>query len=218
MVEFGSLNSRLKVRMVVQNVTVIVLLKLMDILMSPLFTCPCTNLRSSLVCLYFVGPSLAVTALTVSLSKKGVFGTLSCGACCKGGSGCSRRYVSPILWRKTIMSLYPALCWVTILFIDGKYYACLHFTACSNISTVDMKSAEGVKLQAQSQILGFGLVILVSTLSWVFYIYECSCSSPEDRYKQLLTRKLEKAKELYIKRPVDGSSGSLQGAFGHYPT
>ncbi|KAI1896299.1 hypothetical protein AGOR_G00093360 [Albula goreensis] len=192
MVQLGSVNSRLKVRTIVQNVTVIVLLKLTDTLMSPYFTCPCTNLRSLLVCLYFTGPSLAFTALTISLSKRGVFEALGCGGCCKGGAGYGRSCTSPALcslWRKSIVSLYPAMCWVTILFIDGKYYACLHLGTCSNITAGDMKSPEGIKLQVESQILGFGLVVLVSILSLCFYLYECLCSSPEDRSKMQSTVK-----------------------------
>ncbi|KAG9349959.1 hypothetical protein JZ751_026312 [Albula glossodonta] len=205
MVQLGSVNSRLKVRTIVQNVTVIVLLKLTDTLMSPYFTCPCTNLRSLLVGLYFTGPSLAFTALTISLSKRGVFEALGCGGCCKGGAGYGRSCTSPALcslWRKSIVSLYPAMCWVTILFIDGKYYACLHLGTCSNITAGDMKSPEGIKLQVESQILGFGLVVLVSILSLCFYLYECLCSSPEDRYRKLFNKKLEKAKELHIKEYV----------------
>ncbi|KAG9329758.1 hypothetical protein JZ751_029756 [Albula glossodonta] len=41
--------------------------------------------------------------------------------------------------------LYPALCWVVILLIDGKYLACGLYSKCnSTMTTVDLKDPEMV--------------------------------------------------------------------------
>ncbi|KAG9335687.1 hypothetical protein JZ751_004340, partial [Albula glossodonta] len=128
---------------VLKKVSVLILLQIFEHLMEPLFSsCPCNSYQGPFICLYFIVPAFSFTVLAISLKwGKNVLRD------CKS-RGCS--------WYKLFqfrVLIYPAVFWVVILLIDGRYLACGLYTKCNGtMTTVDMKDPEMVEKMAISKV------------------------------------------------------------------
>ncbi|KAG7457577.1 hypothetical protein MATL_G00228660 [Megalops atlanticus] len=232
------------VLLLLKKISMAILLQIMEQLMEPIFTCPCSGGRIHFVCLYFIIPAFALVTLTFALQQRSIFAKskLACVRCnaqamaseeqsqgsddysCDGADGgggdgvflklkrkdsytnlrtstkgrhrkCSRHF----FLNKCAMPAYLAACWIVILLIDGKYWACAQFTRCGNATGVaDMKDPEMVENMVKSKCIGLYVVfgmMLVYIGNLVLEIYR----SPKDRYEEMYERLLKDDREEYIR-------------------
>ncbi|KAG9329757.1 hypothetical protein JZ751_029755, partial [Albula glossodonta] len=122
----------------VQGISVIILLQVTEHLMEPHFTCPCNKYRFLFLCLFFIVPAIAFIVFSLFLNE---VSTLLVKYCTKSKK---RKYICSLSSLKiTGMILYPPVCWLVILLIDGKYVACGWYRKCNSTMThADMKDPE----------------------------------------------------------------------------
>ncbi|KAJ8267424.1 hypothetical protein COCON_G00125960 [Conger conger] len=196
-------NSKFKTRELVQSITVVIVLQATELLTEVHFTCQCNSWSTVFVWLYFAMPAVGFSTFVWSLQQRKIFRTKSCGEdctcikCCTAGQMC-----------KCILScwkmLYPGLCWIVILLIDGKYAACALYRGCQEDSSAELTVKDLAYNILISKTIGF-VVLAAIVLSYLIYLLLGSCcQSHEGRYEKIYRAQLKKDREKlamqYIKK------------------
>ncbi|KAI1902387.1 hypothetical protein AGOR_G00044240 [Albula goreensis] len=191
MIDCSFLKEAKSVISLVQGISVIILLQVTEHLMEPHFTCPCNKYRFLFLCLFFIVPAIAFIVFSLFLNE---VSTLLVKYFNKSKDRIYRCSLSSL--KITGMILYPPLCWLVILLIDGKYVACGWYRKCNSTMThADMKDPEVLEDITMSKVCGFAVLGLFVILAYPLYLcHEHCCSSPEARYNDMLKEKLEKKK------------------------
>nr|XP_015194812.1 PREDICTED: uncharacterized protein LOC107076009 [Lepisosteus oculatus] len=204
MVDFSFLREKLRIGGVVRSVSVVVLLQIVEQLTEQTFSCPCNEFRQWFAALYFATPAAVLVVLTAAAArcqKRILFNPCQCGRPCRSpcGSPCGRYCEDgSSLFNMIPKCLYPASCWIVILLIDGKYFACFAVSKCEN-GTVDINDAEGMKYQAESKVSGFAIV-LIFAVSYFIYLMLLCCREPEKKYKHRYKKTQRKEREESVRK------------------
>ncbi|KAJ8399940.1 hypothetical protein AAFF_G00406700 [Aldrovandia affinis] len=176
-----------------KHVVVLVLLPIAGLVVnlmtaSTVSICLCSTNTKAVICLCFFGPGLAFLALAVSLQKrKKCFNTKSTL------QGLEKAY----FWKNIFMSIYPSLYWVAILMLDGRYYSCYS-------SQCNRKPEERGyydhdptinQLSAQSQLIGFVLILVLALLVLLYLCCERCCRPVAWRLEEQCELALHKERE-----------------------
>lgn len=197
-----------KIIYLLQNITVLIFLQITEQLMEPIFICQCNVYSMCFVIMYFIIPAAAFSAFACSLQQGNIFTVHS--SCLKwfkkpnGSNGfkcCSCRCKDICgFFLSLFKTLYPALCWVVILLIDGKYLACGLYSKCdSNMSTVNTKDLEMVQGMVVSKVCGLGVVAVFALLYFICPYLVCCCRSDADRYEEMYMSQLEEDREEFAR-------------------
>ncbi|KAJ8273772.1 hypothetical protein GJAV_G00105350 [Gymnothorax javanicus] len=195
--DWSFLKFNLKVIYLIQNITVAILLQITELLMEPVFICPCNELRICFVTTYFTVPAAALTAFALSHQEGKVFIEFPK---CSGekSQSCLQGTFQCLL--SLLKILYPAMCWTVILLLDGKYAACGLYNKCNcTLCAVDLKDPELLNDMMKSKLLGFAIIAGFVLLYFIFLFWNCRQSAAY-RYERMYLSQLEDDREEFAKK------------------
>ncbi|KAJ8273774.1 hypothetical protein GJAV_G00105370 [Gymnothorax javanicus] len=185
--DWSFLSSSTNLINLIRNITVVILLQITEQLTEPFFTCQCNKNRNAFVGMYFITPAVAFSTLALSLEGRKIF---TYEWICKG---CEK---TSLFFCKL---LYPAVCWVIILLIDGKYLGCALYNRCNNtVTTVSNSDPEMIYEIIKSKVIGFSMLLACLLIYVLFLVGNC-LRSPAYRYERMYLSQLDKEREEFAK-------------------